>query len=644
VSNSGLAKRYGIILAFGLWVFATATACAAEPKAEPSGSQSSVDSRPQAAPQTADDDLDEAEATFAARGFIMGPRSTKIVDENGRIVRNLQEWQQFSGPSPKTVNPSLWNRAKLINRAGLYKVADRIYQVRGLDYANITFVRGNTGLIVIDTTMTKETAAAALDLIRSHLGPLPVTAIIYTHSHADHYGGASGLVSKDESLLAGPAMQRRATYMLGMLLPVGPTGNVGLGSAPAFGTGVGNGTVSLIPPSDLIRQTGETRMIDGLKFVFQLTPDTEAPAEMNIFIPGLRALCMAENANITMHNFGTLRGAAVRDSRAWAQHLTESLDMFADDADVVFLGHGWPIWGTKNIRTFLSSQRDLYAFLHDQTLRLMNDGYTPVEISQRLSIPPSLASRWYNRPYYGSVKQNVQAIYQRYLGWYKGNPVELDPLSPTDEANKMVEAMGGSGKVLSLAQDAVRKKEFRWAATLLGKLVFSDQRSPRARTELAAVLRQLAYRSENSVWRNEYLTGAMELELGRPALSGQGQSGNPLRALPLQGLIDLMAVRLVPDASITIPLSLDVVDSKTGVIFALDIENSVLLSKQIDKLRPAVSSLTIGSHGLADILSGQDAKAVINASGAIIDGEEASVWQFLDHFKPPQANFNIMER
>ncbi|MDT5346658.1 MAG: linear primary-alkylsulfatase, partial [Mycobacterium sp.] len=415
-----------------------------------------------------DDTTDFADAD---RGFIAALTPCVVKAADGRVVWDNDSYSFVTGDAPPSVHPSLWRQCMLTTKQGLYQVVPGIYQVRGLDISNISFIEGDTGLIVIDPLVSTEVAAAALQLYRRHRGDRPVVAVIYTHSHVDHFGGVLGVTSQadvdagtvavlapegftehavQENVYAGPAMARRATYMYGSLLTRGPQGHVGcgLGQAPS------QGEIALIVPTVDIASTGETHTIDGVEIEFQMAPGTEAPAEMHFYFPRFRALCMAENATHNLHNLVTLRGALVRDPHAWSGYLTEAIDTFADRTDVVFACHHWPTWGRERVVEFLSLQRDLYAYLHDQTLRLLNQGHTGAEIAETLQMPPALEAAWHTHGYYGSISHNVKAIYQRYMGWFDGNPARLWPHPPEALAGRYVDAIGGLDRVVELAQHA----------------------------------------------------------------------------------------------------------------------------------------------------------------------------------------------
>jgi alkyl sulfatase BDS1-like metallo-beta-lactamase superfamily hydrolase len=395
----------------------------------------------------------------------------------------------------------------------------------------MTIVEGERGVLVIDPLLSAETAAAALGLYRQHRGDRPVTGLLYTHSHADHFGGVRGVLSAEEieagrvpilapegftehaiseNVYAGTAMGRRAAYMYGAALDRGPRGQVGAG----LGQTVSTGALGLVPPTVAITATGQEETVDGIRMVFQMAPGTEAPAEMHVYFPERRALCIAENATHVLHNILTLRGAVVRDPHAWAGYLTEAIDLFGGELEVVFASHHWPTWGRERAVEFLALQRDLYAYLHDQTLRMLNQGLTPAEIAEAMVLPPALETAWSARGYYGSVSHNVKAIYQRYMGWYDGNPAHLWPHPPAEAGRRYVEFLGGADAVVAKARDSFEAGDFRWAAEVLNHVVFADPDHQAAGELLADTYEQLGYGAENGTWRCVYLSGAYELRHG----------------------------------------------------------------------------------------------------------------------------------
>lgn len=500
----------------------------------------------------------------ATHGFIATIEDAEIRNAQGKVVWSMGPYKFLEDEqAPDTVNPSLWRLARLNYIHGLFKVSDGIYQVRGFDLANVTFIETDNGLVVIDPLTFAEPARAALDLYRKHRGDRPVHAVIYSHSHRDHYGGVLGGISQDdvasgrvmiiapngfmeeavsEQVLAGMPMRRRSLFQFGTALPAGVRAHVDSG----LGKAMGKGSTALIPPTHIITLPRETMIIDGLEIQFQLTPGAEAPAEMNFFFPSLRALNTAENACHTMHNLCPLRGAKTRDALAWARYLDEAVDEYADKVDVVLAQHHWPIWGTERVTRFLKEQRDLYRFLHDQTLRWMSHGLTPREIAEKLMFSDDLAKQWHTRGYYGAVVHNVQAIYAHYMGPYDGNPANLNALAPTEAGAKYIEYMGGIDTVLPKARAAYERGEFRWVAQLMNHAVFADPSHLEARELAADAMEQLAYQAESATWRNSYALAAQELRGGKPSssISGNAISGDVVAHLPVPLFLDFIAIRL----------------------------------------------------------------------------------------------------
>jgi alkyl sulfatase BDS1-like metallo-beta-lactamase superfamily hydrolase len=496
----------------------------------------------------------------ARRGFVGTIDPLRILAADGRVVWDMEPYAFVDGDPPPTVHPSLWRQAQLLAIHGLFEVAPGIYQVRGFDLSNLHLIEGDEGVIVADPLISSETAAAALALYRAHRGDRPVTGLIYSHSHVDHFGGARGVLSDadvaagvpviapsgffehavSENVYAGTAMARRAAYMYGSLLAPGETGQLTAGLGPATSAG----TVTLIPPTVSIERSGQELTVDGVRFVFQLTPGTEAPAEMNFHLPDRRAFFCAENASHTLHNTLTLRGALVRDPRIWAQYLNQAIEEHARDADVLFACHHWPTWGTERIVDFLSEQRDLYAYIHDQTLRMMNQGFTGPEIAERFELPPSLERAWNCRGYYGSVSHNVKAVYQRYMGWFDGNPAHLWQHPPVEAGKRYVEFMGGADAVLEKARAAFAAGDFRWVAQVVDHVVFADPGNAAARELQAATLEQLGYGAENATWRNFFLNGAMELRHGVTPTPAATASEDVVGQLTLEQLFDSLAIRI----------------------------------------------------------------------------------------------------
>ena len=496
-----------------------------------------------------------------SRGLIAELTPNVVRNAEGLVVWDNDSYRFLDGDAPDTVNPSLWRQSQLVARAGLFEVTEGIYQLRGFDLSNMTIVEGDTGVIVIDPLISHETAAAALDLYRDHRGDRKVVAVIHTHSHIDHFGGVLGVTTQAEvdagdvqiiapdgfvehavaeNVYAGTAMARRAGYMYGAALARGPQGAVGAG----LGQTTSTGEAGMIAPTLEISTTGETHTIDGVEIEFQMAPGTEAPSEMHFYFPKFRALCMAENATHNLHNLLTLRGAVVRDPHVWAQYLTEAIVRYTDKTDVVFASHHWPTWGQDRIAEFLSLQRDLYAYLHDQTLRLVNRGYTGAEAAEEFALPPALDNVWHTRGYYGSISHNVKAIVQRYLGWFDGNPARLWPHPPAALAKRYVDAIGGLDRVVELAQAAFDAGDFRWAATLLDHAVFVDEHHAVARALYADTLEQLAYGAENGTWRNFFLSGATELRGANFGTPTKTDAPSVLAQLTPEMLLDAIAIKI----------------------------------------------------------------------------------------------------
>ena len=500
------------------------------------------------------------------RGFIGTLPDAQVLTARGDVAWTMRDHAFVDGEAPDTVHPSLWRMARLNTVHGLFKVTERIYQVRGFCLANVTFIEGDTGLIVIDPLTFVEHAQAALQLYRAHRGERPIRAIIYTHSHRDHYGGAKGMVSLEEvrtqavrviapagfleeafseTILAGVPMRRRSLFQFGTTLPPGPMGHVDSG----LGKAVGRGSDGLIPPEWLIAEPIEKHVIDGVEIVFQLTPGAEAPAEMNLLYPGLRALNLAENACHTMHNLCPLRGAKTRDALAWSRYLDTALQDFVPYVDVVFAQHHWPVWGVQRIQEFVAGQRDLYRYLHDQTLRLMSHGLTATEIGEVLMLPNHLSRQWFARGYYGAVTHNVAAIYAHYMGPYDGNPANLNPLPPVQAGTKYVDYMGGADEAVAKARLDFAAGEFRWVVEVMKHVIFSDPGHEAARALSADAMEQLGYQAESATWRTAYLLAARELRNRRPA-GAPGSipiSADMLTLLPLGSFLEYLAIRLKGD-------------------------------------------------------------------------------------------------
>jgi alkyl sulfatase BDS1-like metallo-beta-lactamase superfamily hydrolase len=600
------------------------------------------------------DDTSDFEDTD--RGFIgaMEPCAVKAAD--GRVVWDNDVYSFLDAEVPTTVHPSLWRQSQLCAKQGLYEVVEGIYQVRGLDLSNISFIEGDTGVIVIDPLISTETAAAALSLYRTHRGDRRVVAVIYTHSHVDHFGGVLGVTTQaevdagkvailapehftehavQENVYAGTAMARRAAYMYGAALARGPQGQVGCGLGQVGSTG----EVALIVPTVDVRETGEKHTIDGVEIEFQMAPGTEAPAEMHFYFPAFRALCMAENATHNLHNLLTLRGALVRDPHGWAGYLTEAIDTFADRTDVVFASHHWPTWGREKIVEFLSVQRDLYAYLHDQTLRQLNQGFTGIEIAEGFQMPPALEKAWHTHGYYGSVSHNVKAVYQRYMGWFDGNPARLWQHPPEAIGPRYVEAMGGIDQVVGIARTAFDGGDFRWAATLLDHAIFTDQNNQAARELYADTLEQLAYGAENAVWRNFFLGGATELREGNFGTPTQTASPSILGQLTPEQMFDTFAISVNGPRAWDLDVSVDITFLDVDTNYRLTLRNGVLVYRKV----PADATTAQATVKLANklrllALAAGDA----DSSGLEVAGDANALPSIVGVLDRPDPGFNIV--
>lgn len=606
---------------------------------------------------------DKSDFADAQRGLLARPETLTIKDADGKVVWDLESYKQYIGldkPAPDTVNPSLWRNAQLNMQYGLFKVTDRVYQVRGFDLSNITFIQGDTGWIVFDPLISAETARAAFELVSQNLGKRPVLAVVYSHSHVDHYGGVRGIVdeadvkagkvkvvaSKDftehavsENVIAGNAMGRRAIYMYGAMLPRNPQGGVngGLGQTTSLGT------ATLIEPTDIVDHTGQALTIDGVKMVFQFTPGTEAPTEMNTYFPQFKAMWMAENSTSTMHNILTLRGAQVRDSLKWANFLDETVRLYGSGTEVKFQSHHWPMWGEQKIIDYWKKQRDMYKYMHDQSVRLMNQGYNGAEIAEMITLPPELENFWPNRGYYGTLKHNSRAIYQRYMGWYDGNPSDLDNLPPEPAAKKYVEYMGGEQAILARAQADFDKGEYRWVAEALKHVVFANPNSVAGKQLLADAYEQLGYQAESGPWRSVYLQGAYELRNGVPSSGGiKTASPDTIRAMPPEMLFDYLSVRLNGPKAAGKKIHLNVDFTDLGKQYALTVENGVL-NYAPKAASQADASLVMTKAALDDIQLGKATLDQQIAAGNVkINGNRQAFTDFMGLLDTYNFWFNIV--
>ncbi|MBY6411495.1 MBL fold metallo-hydrolase [Rhodococcus sp. BP-252] len=593
------------------------------------------------------DFADRTDFANANRGLIDVLDPARVRTPDGRMVYDAANFEAATaGECPDTVNPSLWRQAQLTAIHGLFEVTNGIYQIRGYDLSNMTLVEGDTGVIVIDPLVSAECASAGLALYRRHRGDRPVTAVIYTHSHIDHFGGVLGVVDADttvpivapehflehavsENVYAGNAMLRRGMYHTGVVLPVGATGTLGAGLGPSTSTG----TVGLLAPTLDITHTGQTETLDGVRITFQVTPGTEAPSEMNFCFPDHRALCLAENATHNLHNLLTLRGAEVRDARNWSRYLAEAIELFAYDCDVAFASHHWPTWGTTELVTFLTEQRDLYAYLHDQTLRLLNDGLVGTEIAEDFSMPPALDAAWHTHGYYGSVSHNVKAIYQRYIGWYDGNPAHLWQHPPQAAGARYVRALGGIDVAVARAKEFADEGDLRFAAELAAHAVFAEPDHAEAKGVLESVLTRLGYGSECATWRNNFLVGADEVNgSNHPAeVSAAGMAA----ALTITQVFDSIAIRIdgpkAWDTTISIRWHFTDVDE----IYRMELHNGALIHYPTRRTDPADLTVTLTKPQLLGLLAGHDTEATM-------DGDTSTIKRITDLTTRPDTSFSIV--
>jgi alkyl sulfatase BDS1-like metallo-beta-lactamase superfamily hydrolase len=602
----------------------------------------------------------EEDFAEARRGLIAPFDPPRVETADGKVVWDLASYEFLQEECPDTAHPGLWRQSRLNCIAGLFELAPGFYQLRGFDLSNMHVVEGEEGIVVIDPLISAETAAAALALYREHRGVRPVTGLIYTHCHIDHFGGAKGIVSAEEvrdrdipilapegflehavseNVYAGTAMSRRAAFMYGAALRRGPDGQIGSG----LGQTTSLGTMTLIPPNLDVTTTGQEETVDGVRMVFQLTPGTEAPAEMNFHFPEHRVLCIAENATHTMHNLLTLRGALVRDPHVWAAYLDEAIELFGTDSDVLFAVHHWPRWGSERIIDYLHKQRDLYAYLHDQTLRLINNGLTGREIAEELELPPELADEWHCRGYYGSVSHNVKAVYQRYMGWFDGNPAHLWEHTPVESARRYVEFMGGAERTLAQARQSFEEGDYRWVAEVVNHVVFAEPDNQAARALQADALEQLGYGAENATWRNFYLAGAEELR--------EGVTGTPTDARPLDILANLSVAQILNGMKVRLDgprawgKRLTIGWQVTGPEerHLLTVENGVLHHRPWQPGAEPEATLVIERQALNEMLAGTADLAALAETGRLrVEGDGEKLGELLGLLEEPDPNFPIV--
>lgn len=602
----------------------------------------------------------------AHRGFIATIPHAEIIDPKGRVVWSMRDYAFLDDPEPApTVHPNLWRHARLNAIHGLFKVTERIYQVRGFDVANISFIEGDSGVIIIDPLTVAETAEAALKLYRAHRGNRPVTGMIYTHSHTDHFGGARGALDEadaiarrvpiiapkgfmwhtvSENIIAGNAMGRRAMFQFGSTLPKDSCGHVDCG----MGKAVPNGTQTLLPPTQSIEQETETHVVDGVEIIFHLALESEAPSEMFMHFPGLRALNTAEIGTQALHNLCPLRGAQVRDARLWSRYLDEALDRYAPTADVVFAQHNWPTWGNAQICMYLRQQRDLYKHLHDQTVRLMNRGLTGIEVAEAMTLPASLAEPWANHGFYGTVSHNVKSIVQYYLGWYDGNPAHLHALPPEQAAPRYIDYMGGADAVLARARADYARGDYRWVAEVTNQLVFAQPGNAEARGLCADALEQLGFAAESATWRNAYLLGAKELRKGVLQIRRRNISRDMVAALPLELLLDYFAVRLDASQAEGLTMNVEWSNPDANERWAMRLENATMTYLPGAARGTPTAKVTLGRSALAALQmdpAGLPAafERLVDESAIAVEGDRASIARLLGMLEVFDPMFHVVE-
>jgi alkyl sulfatase BDS1-like metallo-beta-lactamase superfamily hydrolase len=643
-----------------LWavLFSTASATSAwAQNVEPASAATVAAQRSVAAQLPAEDGRD---IDFADRGFLGSLSDPIITNKDGKPVWNLGAYDWMTdGKSPDTVNPSLWRHMGLLRKHGLYAVTENIWQVRGFDVSNMTVIKGQTGWIIIDPLTSRDTAAAALRLVNEKLGTRPVSAVIYSHSHGDHFGGVRGITNEadvkagkvaiiapehflaetaSENVMAGPAMSRRATFQFGSNLAPGPQGQMGSG----IGKGIGGGDITLIAPTIDIRKTGELRDVDGVTIEFQMVPQSEAPAEMNVYMPASRTFLAAEIATCTLHNILTPRGAKVRDTLGWSGFLNEAVNLYGDRSDIIVSSHCWPRFGQSEVKGWLSGQRDNYRYLHDQTVRMMNKGMTQAEIAEVLKAPPAIGDQWFNKGYYGTYSHNSKAIYQYYLGWYDAVPANLNPHPPEVRAAKLVAAMGGAKKVVAEAKKAMKMGDYRWSSDLLNQLVFADPKNIEGRALLANSYEQQGYQAESAIWRNMFLSGARDLREGMKA-GINAQSIDMISAIPTGLLLDSVATRLDPEIIGDTALALNFVISDRKETAKVTVGNSVMFN-EMGKAHASPGATVTGPRQLfLALLFLKMPAAQLQAAGLKIEGDRTVIEKLQAALDPMPGPFTIVE-
>ena len=596
----------------------------------------------------------------ARRGFIATVEGDAILDKDGKVSYTLVGWDFLDQEAPHSANPSLWRQSQLNRIHGLFEVVPgKIYQIRGFDIANMTFVRTDNGWIIIDVTTADAPAKAGYDLVKKHVADLPVKAVIFTHPHADHYGGINaifeGAPNKDfpiiapegfmeaaqsENVMAGVAMTRRATYMYGMQLKPDATGFIGTG----LGQTIATGPKGIAAPTDLISRTGEMRTIDGLDMEFIYVPDGEAPVEIMIYFPKYKAFCNAEEMTCTMHNLLTLRRAKVRDGLGWSKAVDEAITRYGDEVEVCFASHNWPKWGNENVVDYWEKQRDMYRYLHDQTLHLANRGLTPDEIAEEMRFPESIDTVFNCRGYYGTISHNSKSQYQMYFGWFDGNPANLDPLPPVELGKKYVEAIGGAGKVIAIARKAYESGEYRWAATLLNNLVFADPSNKEARALLADTYTQLGYQAESGPWRNFYLSAAKELMNPQVDYTSKLVNLDVIRQMDTDMLFDYFAIQLSGAKAAGKEAVVNLRFTDTGERVSMILKNGVLTHRLDRREKDADLSLALSKMDFIRLFLGDASLGELRKADKVeVSGDASAFDKITSSLEPADPDFRIAE-
>lgn len=598
----------------------------------------------------------------AKRGFIAAPESKVIMADAGHVAWDMERYQFLAeGRDFDSIHPSLQRQSTLNLNFGLYEVIPGIWQVRGFDLANITFIRGKTGWIVFDPTTALETARAGLELINKHVENLPVSAVIYSHSHGDHFGGVRGVVDMgrlaagkteiiaprdfmqytvSENIYAGNAMNRRLFYQYGVLLPASPFGHAGQGLAQ----NVAAGNLGLIPPTRVIDKGIEEILVDGIKMIFQNTPGTEAPSEMNTYIPEMKALWMAENVTGTIHNIYTLRGAQVRDALAWSKYIGRALYLYGQEAEVMFASHHWPRWGNERIQEVLRAQRDAYAHLNNQVLHYANQGVTINQIHNVYEVPPSLEAEWYARGYHGSPEHNSRAVINRYIGYWDANPTTLIPLSPEDSAPLYVEMMGGAEKIMVRGKELHDQGKYRYAQEILDKLVWAEPENQAAKDLLADVFEQIGYQQENPGLRNSFLAAALELRSGIPEGASPDSSGpDMIQAMSTELFLDFIGIRIDSKKAQDLEFAINLITPDNGQKFAIELANATLTNVEGFLNKNPDLTITIDRADLEEIMVGKKSFATAIEDGtAKTEGNIDVIAQLAKSLVTFEIGFEIM--